>query len=511
MNLNKILSKYRSNMFSASHLPFIRFMRYFFISILILLMFFSCFTSRKPETKKLPNIVLIFIDDMGYGDLASYGAIDYETPNLDKLAMQGMRFTNFYAAQAVCSASRAALLTGCYPNRIGISGALMPWSKIGISDKETTIAQMLKQKGYVTGMAGKWHLGHQKKFLPLQHGFDEYLGLPYSNDMWPVDFDGTPITDKSSKPWKARYPQLPLIEGNKKIKEIRTLEDQGTLTTIYTERAVNFIKRHKDKPFFFYLAHSMVHVPLGVSDKFKGKSKQGLFGDVMMEIDWSMGEIMKTLKENGLEDNTLIIFTSDNGPWLNFGNHAGSTGGLREGKGTSWEGGQREPCIIRWPGVVPEGVICNKLAATIDILPTLAAITGAELPRNKIDGVNILPLLQNKADANPRNQLYYYYHKNSLEGVRKGHWKLVLPHSYRSYVGVLPGRDGFPGKYAKDSTGLALYDLRRDPGEHYDVKALFPDVVQDLMTVVAQAREDLGDDLTGHQGKNRRPAGKAEE
>lgn len=478
------------------------------VFIVLLLALFSGFSADQKEKKKLPNIVLIFMDDMGYGDLASYGAIDYETPNLDKLAMEGMRFTNFYAAQAVCSASRAGLLTGCYPNRIGISGALMPWAKVGLSDKEITIAELLKQKGYATGMAGKWHLGYQKQFLPLQHGFDEYLGLPYSNDMWPVDFDGTPVTKESSKPWKAKYPQLPLIDGNEKVKEIRNLDDQGSLTTIYTERAVDFIKRNKDKPFFFYLAHSMVHVPLGVSDKFKGKSKQGLFGDVMMEIDWSVGEVMKALKENGVEDNTLVIFTSDNGPWLNFGNHAGSTGGLREGKGTSWEGGQREPCIVKWSGVVPQGVINNKLSATIDILPTLAAITGAELPAHKIDGVNILSLFKGEPDADPRDYFYYYYRKNSLEGVRMGHWKLVLPHSYRSYVGVLPGNDGFPGKYAKDSTGLALYNLRRDPGEHYDVKELYPNVVEDIMVLVEQARKDIGDELTGYEGKNRRPPGR---
>ncbi|NPA36093.1 MAG: sulfatase [Chlorobi bacterium] len=461
--------------------------------------------SRTKE--KLPNVVLIFMDDMGYGDLGTYGAIDYETPNLDKLATEGMRFTNFYAAQAVCSASRAGLLTGCYPNRIGITGALMPWAKHGLSDKEMTIAQLLKQKGYATGMAGKWHLGHLKPFLPLQHGFDEFLGLPYSNDMWPVDYDGKPITEKSSKPWKAKYPQLPLIDGNEKVGEIRTLKDQGSLTTLYTDRAVDFIKRNKDRPFFFYLAHSMVHVPLGVSDKFKGKSKQGLFGDVMMEIDWSVGQVLKAIKDNGLEDNTIVIFTSDNGPWLNFGNHAGSTGGLREGKGTSWEGGQREPCIVKWPGVVPEGVICNKLSSTIDILPTLAEITGASLPGHKIDGVSILSLWKGDKDANPRDNFYYYYGRNNLEGIRKGNWKLVLPHWYRSYEGVLPGNDGFPGPYAKDSTGLALYDLRRDPGEHYDVKELYPDVVEDIMKIVDKAREDLGDDLTGVKGKNRRKPG----
>ncbi len=467
----------------------------------------SC--NKQPDRSR-PNVVIIFIDDQGYGDIGPNGAIDYITPNIDRLAAEGMRFTNFYAAQAVCSASRAGLLTGCYPNRIGISGALMPWAKIGISDREMTIAQLLKQKDYATGMVGKWHLGDKKPFLPLQHGFDDYLGLPYSNDMWPVDFDGTPIP-KDSKSWKAKYPPLPVIDGNKKVDEIRTLDDQGKLTTMYTERAVKFIEEHHDQPFFLYVAHSMVHVPLGVSDKFKGKSKQGLFGDVMMEVDWSVGEIMKTLDKYGLRKNTLVIYTSDNGPWLNFGNWAGSTGGLREGKGTSWEGGQREPCIMRWPGVIPEGTICNKLSSTIDILPTLAAITGAKLPDHKIDGVNILPLMKGEQDANPRNVFYYYYRHNSLEAVRKGHWKLVLPHTYRSYEGVPPGHDGFPGPYAHDSTGLTLYNLRRDPGERYNVIDQHPEVVKDIMIEVEKAREDLGDDLTGNPGKNRRPPGKLTE
>ncbi len=479
----------------------------FALILVILLPGTSC---KKEPDRSRPNVVIIFIDDQGYGDIGPNGAIDYITPNIDKLAAEGMRFTNFYAAQAVCSASRAGLLTGCYPNRIGISGALMPWAKIGISDQEMTIAQLLKQKGYATGMVGKWHLGDKKPFLPLQHGFDDYLGLPYSNDMWPVDFDGKPIP-KDSKSWKAKYPPLPIIDGNEKVGEIRTLDDQGKLTTMYTERALKFIDEHHNEPFFLYMAHSMVHVPLGVSDKFKGKSKQGMFGDVMMEVDWSVGEVMKALDKYGLTDNTLVIYTSDNGPWLNFGNWAGSTGGLREGKGTSWEGGQREPCIMRWPGVIPEGTICNKLSSTIDILPTLAEITGAKLPDHIIDGVNILPLMKGEENANPRNVFYYYYQRNSLEAVRKGHWKLVLPHKYRSYEGVPPGHDGFPGPYAHDSTDLALYNLRRDPGERYNVIDQHPDVVKDIMIEVQKAREDLGDDLTGNPGKNRRPPGKLEE
>jgi len=284
------------------------------------------------------------MDDMGNGDLSCTGALEYETPAIDELAREGIRFTNFLDAQAVCSASRAGLLTGCYPNRIGISGALFPNSKVGLNGNEITIGEMLKAKGYSTAIIGKWHLGDNKPFMPLQQGFDQYFGLPYSNDMWPVDFHGQPATDER----KVRFPVLHIFEGNEKKIPVTTLDDQAQLTRLYTERAVSFIKGNQSKPFFLYLAHSMPHVPINASAKFKGKSKQGLYGDVMMEVDWSVSEIMKALKEAKLDNNTLVIFTSDNGPWLNFGNHAGSTGGLREGKGTSFEGGVRVPCIMRW-------------------------------------------------------------------------------------------------------------------------------------------------------------------
>lgn len=462
-------------------------------------------SSADTPDNNLPNVVLIYMDDMGYGDVDAYGGIDYHTPNIDKLAAGGMRFTNFYAAQPICTASRAAILTGCYPNRIGFHDAFMPHSKIGLSDKEETIADMLRKKGYATAIVGKWHLGDAKKFLPLQHGFDEYFGLPYSNDMWPVNFDGKPFKDTSN--WRAHFPLLPLIEGNKVIRYIKTLQDQSMLTTWYTEKAVSFINRNQKKPFFLYLAHSMVHVPIAVSDKFKGKSKQGLFGDVMMEIDWSVGQVMKTLKADGLDKKTLVIFTSDNGPWLVFGDHAGSAGGLREGKATTWDGGQKEPAVMYFPGVIPAGTVCNQLACNMDILPTLAAITGAPLPDRKIDGVNILSLLKNEKGANPRDHMYYYYHKNSLEAVREGHWKLILPHKYMSYEGELPGNNGWMGEMHRDSTGLALYDLRRDPGERYDVKAQNPDVVTRMQKLVEQAREDLGDDITNREGANRRASG----
>jgi len=310
------------------------------------------------KTKRDPNIVLIFTDDQGYHDLGCYGAKKFETPNVDKLAEEGMRFSQFYASQAVCSASRASLLTGCYAERVSIQGALMPWSSIGLNPEEETIAEILKRKNYRTGIFGKWHLGHQKKFLPPNHGFDKYLGLPYSNDMWPVDYDGTPLQKDD---WRAQYPPLPLIKNTTPVDTIETLEDQSTLTTRYTEAAVEFIEKNRDNPFFLYLPHSMPHVPLGVSDKFRGKSEQGMYGDVIMEIDWSVGQIMKTLKKFGLEENTLVIFASDNGPWLNYGNHAGSAKPLREGKGTMFEGGPRVPCVMKLDGVIPEVKVCHKI------------------------------------------------------------------------------------------------------------------------------------------------------
>src|SRR5262245_357851 len=308
--------------------------------------------------RRLPNFVIVFTDDQGYGDLGCYGGKHVRTPNIDRMAREGVRFTDFYVAQAVCSASRAALLTGCYPNRIGILGALGPASKHGIGAGEKTIADVLKARGYATAIYGKWHLGHHPPFLPTRHGFDDYFGLPYSNDMWP----GHPT---------AKFPDLPLFEGEKVVAHN---PDQTKLTTWYTERAVKFIEKNRERPFFLYVAHNMPHVPLHVSDKFKGKSKRGLYGDVIMEIDWSVGQVLAALKKHGLDEQTLVIFTSDNGPWLAYGEHAGSAGPLREGKGTSWEGGIREPFVARWKGVIPPGTVCNEPAMTIDLLPTIAGL-----------------------------------------------------------------------------------------------------------------------------------------
>ena len=460
------------------------------------------------STKRLPNIVLVFCDDLGYGDVGCYGAKGFTTPHLDTMAKGGMRFTDFYAGMAVCSASRSSLMTGCYPIRVGITGALSPRSRNGLNPSEQTVAEILKTRGYATGIFGKWHLGHHKQFLPLQHGFDEYYGLPYSNDMWPVDFDGKPYP-KGSKTRRARFPVLPLIEGNKTVGHVKTLADQDKLTTAYTERACAFIRKNKDTPFFCYLPHSMPHVPLGVSSKFRGKSKQGLYGDVVMEIDWSVGQLQKTLRECGLENDTLVIFTSDNGPWLNYGNHAGSTGGLREGKGTSFEGGQREPCIAYWPGKIKPGSTCSKLASTIDFLPTFAKLTGAPLPKKTIDGVDISGLLFGKSDANPRTRLYYYYDWK-FEGVREGKWKLHFPHTHRSYVGVKPAMDGHPGPYAKGKIDWALYDLDADPQEKINLLEKHPDVVARLKKLGKACITDLGDIQNGKHviGRGQRPAGK---
>jgi arylsulfatase A-like enzyme len=443
------------------------------------------------KANRPPNFVVIFTDDQGYGDVGCYGATGFETPNLDRMAREGIRFTDFYVAQAVCSASRTALLTGCYPNRVGILGALGPASKIGIHADERTIADVLKPKGYATAIYGKWHLGHHPPFLPTRHGFDDYLGLPYSNDMYPKH----PTT---------KFPDLPLIEGEKII-ELNP--DQSKLTTLYTERAVGFIEKNKDRPFFLYVPHAMPHVPLHVSDKFKGKSKLGLYGDVMMEIDWSVGQILQALKNNGIDDKTLVMFTCDNGPWMSYGNHAGSAGPLREGKGTSWEGGVREPFIARWPGKIPAGQVCHELAATIDMLPTLAGLAGAELPKHKIDGLDIWPLLAAQPGAKTPHEAYYYYWDRHLQAIRSGPWKLHFAHQYRTLAGRPGGQDGKPVEYSQAQTPLALYDLEHDAGETTNVADKHPDVVEQLKKLAEAAREDMGDSATKRQGKGVRPAG----
>src|SRR5690554_5964667 len=433
---------------------------------------------------------------MGYGDLSLTGATGYKTPHIDRMANEGLFFTHYYSPQAVSSASRAGLLTGCYPNRVGFAGALGPTSEVGISDNEETIAEVLKKKGYATAAYGKWHLGVQLQFLPTNHGFDEFYGIPYSNDMWPYHPTAT-------------FPDLPLFENEEIVNPGVSPDDQKQFTTDFTLRTVNFIKENQDTPFFIYLAHPMPHVPLFVSEKFEGKSEQGLYGDVMMELDWSVGQVIKTLKENDLEENTLVIFTSDNGPWLNYGNHAGNTGGLREGKGTSFEGGQRVPCLMYWKGTISPGTVNNNLIAGIDILPTLAEIANAPLPEKKIDGVNILPLIKGEDVDPPRKSFWYYYRQNSLEAVQDGHWKLVFPHPGRTDTRFTPGNDGMPGEVNQNYQYEAgLYDLRRDPGEDYNLIEDYPEVVERLEKLAAEARQELGDQLTGDPGSGRREPGK---
>ena len=457
--------------------------------------------AAEPQ-KRLPNIVIIFTDDQGYADVGVFGAKGFETPNLDKMAAEGRIFTNFHVPQPVCSASRAGLLTGCYSNRIGIHGALSPSSQHGISDQEMTLAQLLKQKGYATGMAGKWHLGRAPQFLPTHHGFDEYFGLPYSNDMWPLHPEAAAGT----------YPPLPLIEDDHVYKNGLTHEDQDQLTTQYTERAVKFIEKNKDHPFFFYLAHSMPHVPLHVSSKFKGKSKQGLYGDVIEEIDWSAGQVLDTLKRLHIDKDTLVIFTSDNGPWLSYGDHAGSAGPLREGKGTCWDGGTREPCIMRWPGHIPSGTRTNSMLMTIDLFPTIAKLTGTKLPDHKIDGLDVWPIIAGRRGArNPHDAYWFYYEQNQLQSVLSGdgRYSLMLPHTYRTLGGRPGGHGGIPAKYEMRKVEQPeLYDLFADIGQTKDVSAAYPEITQRLLASAEQARTELGDALTHRTGVGAREPGR---
>ncbi len=454
----------------------------------------AAFAQAATDAKRPPNVVLIFADDHGYSDSGPYNHPQgYDTPNIDALARGGMRLTDFYVATAVCSASRAALLTGTYPKRLGVVGALDHTTKGGLDPKEVTIAELLKQRGYATALFGKWHLGHRPEYLPVQQGFDEYFGLPYSNDMWP-HHPGTPDY----------YPPLPLIDGTRTVE---TNPDQSQLTTWYTERSVDFIRRNREQPFFLYLAHSMPHVPLFVSGKFAGKTKGGTYGDVIAELDWSVGQVMATLKELGLEENTLVLFTSDNGPWLEYGDHAGSALPLRGGKGSSFEGGVRVPFVARWPGRIPEGAVSTVPAMTIDILPTIARVTGTALPSDRIiDGRDIWQVIDGSGQAEQPHEALFFYWLDGLEAVRSGRWKLHLPHPYS--VVEHPGHGGKPGPSKRHDLPLSLYDMQDDASETTNVADQHPDVVQDLLTFAERARADMGDSLTERTGANLRKAEK---
>ncbi|MEM8486437.1 MAG: sulfatase [Bacteroidota bacterium] len=455
-------------------------------SLLTLLLLAGC---QPPPTaqnaERQPNVIVMFVDDMGYADIGPFGATAYETPHLDRMADEGVRFTDFYASQPVCSASRAALLTGTYSNRIGIHGALGPSDTTGIHADEVTMAELFKSQGYATAMYGKWHLGHHPQFLPTRHGFDDFYGIPYSNDMWPNH-------PENPEAW----PDLPTIEGEEII---GYNTDQRQFTTDFTTRSVSFIETSVEAatPFFLYVAHPMPHVPLFVSETRAGHSGAGLYGDVIKEIDWSIGQLLDTVKRLGVDENTLVIFTSDNGPWLSYGNHAGSAFPLREGKGTTWEGGVRVPFVARWPQQIPAGLEVATPAMTIDLFPTLATLIDAPLPDHTIDGKPIWSLMNGTDTVSPQEAYYFYYHRNALHGMRSGKWKLHFPHRYRTMQDRTLGKDGIPGKYNYGAeVGLELFDLEADIGEQQNVADQYPEVIARLTAMAEAKRAELGDALT---------------
>jgi arylsulfatase len=479
--------------------------------MVVALLWFAAFDTRAAENP--PNIVLIVADDLGYGDLACYGAKDILTPYLDQLAKEGTRFTDFIVAQPVCTASRAAFLSGCYPNRLGMAGALNHTSTIGINPEETLLSECLKAKGYATACYGKWHLGTRPVFFPTRNGFDEWCGLPYSNDNGPLH------------PTIKGIPPLPLYTN-----DIVTAKDpdQSTFTKLFTDKAVGFIEANKAKPFFLYVPHVMPHVPIFASEKFKGKSKRGLYGDVVEELDDSVGRILKALKEHDLEKNTIVIFMSDNGPFLSYGSHAGSAAPFREGKLTTFEGGVRVPFIVRWPGHVPANRVCEKFFSGLDLLPTLVKLTGAEMPKAKIDGIDLSPLLLDVKGAEDR-RLFAYYSGTELHAVRSGWLKLHLPHEYLAVDGP-PGKDGKPANFANmkpesieqsgirgiasrhgykvEKIELSLYDLWLDPGETKNVAKKYPALVEFMLANAEEYRKDLGDSLTNTKGTGLREPGR---
>ena len=456
------------------------------ISLIILLVIFSC-----EKHNNRPNIVFILADDLGYGDLSSYGSKTIETINIDKLAEDGVKLTSYYAAQPVCSASRAAILTGAYPNRIGIYNAFGPTSDSGISHDEYTLAEMLKDNGYKTGIFGKWHLGSKKEFFPTNHGFDEFYGILYSNDMWR---------------WHPEYPEgypqdLLLYRNENALKEIT---DQSNLTKDITSESINFIEKNKDSPFFLYIAHPQPHVPLFVSKDFENITGNGLYADVITEIDYSVGRVLDKIEEIGLTENTIVVFTSDNGPWLSYGNHSGSSGIYREGKGTTWEGGVRVPSIIKFPNGLKPSEIDEPIMA-IDWMPTFANITRSKLSQNKIDGKDIWPLLSGEVNQSPHEKLYFYYRVNELHSIRMNDWKIQFSRTYRSLNGKKGGKDGIPVKYEMNLIDKnELYNLKDDPQERIDVYDKFPEIAKKMEELAEKARVELGDNLKGRKGKGNR-------
>ena len=481
--------------------------------IVMLVMLVAAFESVSCAAE-LPNVIFIVADDMGYADLGTQGARGFKTPHLDRMAAEGTRFTQFYVAQAVCTASRAALLTGCYPNRLGMQGAYNHTSRDGLADEEWLLPEMFKDRGYATSGMGKWHLGTRLKFHPLRHGFDEWLGIPYSND-----------NTKFHPSLAAEMPPLPFYDGEKVIE---LDPDQSQFTRRFTERAVQFIEQNASRPFFLYMPHVMPHVPLFASDKFKGRSGAGLYGDVMEELDWSVGKVLDTLKRLDLDQRTLVIFISDNGPFLSYGEHAGSATPLREGKLTTFEGGVRVPCLVRWPGTVPADRVCADSFMGIDWLPTLTELVGGKAPTQIIDGLSAKPLLLGEAGAKSPHNALFFYSGTALQAVRSGPWKLHFPHPYIT-VAAEPGTGGKPSSFGKlaptsitqsgvegiatrhgyriEQLELSLFNLDTDIGEQHNVAASNPDVVIRLRAVAESIRKDLGDSLQNVKGTGLRDPG----
>ena len=456
------------------------------IYLIILLVIFSC-----EKNNNSPNIIFILTDDLGYGDLSSYGSETIKTTNIDKLAEDGVKLTSYYAAQPVCSASRAAILTGAYANRIGIYNAFGPTSDSGINSNEYTLAEMLKENGYKTGIFGKWHLGSKKEFFPTNHGFDEFYGILYSNDMWrwhPENPEG--------------YPQDLLLYRNENA--LIEITDQSNLTKDITTESINFIEKNKGNPFFLYMAHPQPHVPLFVSEDFEDLTGNGLYADVITEIDYSVGRVLDKIEESGLTENTIVVFTSDNGPWLSYGDHAGSSGIYREGKGTTWEGGVRVPSIIKFPYGLKPSIIDEPVMA-IDWMPTFANITRSKLSQNKIDGKDIWPLLSGEVNRTPHKELYFYHRVNELHSIRMNNWKIQFSRTYRSLNGRAGGKDGIPVKYDMNLIEKnELYNLKDDPQEKINVYDSFPEIAKKMEELGDKARIKLGDNLMGIKGKENR-------
>lgn len=454
----------------------------------------GCAQANRPDGP--PNVVIIFADDMGWSDLSSYGQQAWDTPALDRLGAEGVRFTDFYVPTPACSPSRAALLTGRYPLKAGIRDVLSPRSLRGLPEAERTAPELFRNAGYRTGMVGKWHLGSHPDFLPTNHGFETWFGLPYSNDY-------SPSSINNPRPHAAGWMELPLMRDTTIVERE---PDQRWLTERYTEEALRFIRTHQDEPFFLYLAHSMPHTPLWVSDPFLGASGAGLYGDVIEEVDASTGRIMAELEALGLDDNTIVVFTSDNGPWLVMGDHGGTKADFREGKATTFEGGVRMPAVMRAPGRIAAGQVVSAPVISMDILPTILNFAGIELPSG-LDGVPLDGALSQKAAFDTDRPLFFY-RSGQLRSMRKGKWKLHVPHVYTSILpenGGRAGSGGHPGEYANVQMGLALYDLEADPSESTDLAATRPEVVEDLLRDIEDARARIGDELTGRVGSEATP------